>query len=242
MRPSPGSGLFLCHCEWGVVPLEPGNATSGDGPQIEAGYAAIRAVPAAIALELLACDLAVVIDHGHAALYGQVIEAQDVRALEAEEQKHLGRPGADAPQRTEGGYGIRVLHVLHGGKVELAAVDLVGEVLDVAGLLERHAAGLELLDACLVHAGGVDAAKCLLQAGPDGSLRGGGNLLPDDVMDDGREQVLVHLPEHVAACLVNGGDRLAQALVARGEVARGLARVREVAGHLGPPVVSLGTE
>ena len=81
-----------------------------------------------------------VIDHAHAALDCQVVEAQDVWSLKAEEQKHLCRPDTDAPKRAERRYGIGVVHAFHGREVELMAVDLPCEVLDVLGLLERHAA------------------------------------------------------------------------------------------------------
>ena len=85
-----------------------------------------------------------VVDHAQAALDGKVVVAQDIRALQAEQQDHLRCPDADALQAAQGADGLRIGHVRHGVQIKGAGVDLFGEVRDVFRLAEGHAERLQL--------------------------------------------------------------------------------------------------
>lgn len=131
---------FLCRrfLAWRGV-FQPGDCAAGDGPEVEACDAAVRAQALAIALEFFAVDGAMAVDYAHAAQDGEVAVAQDVRPLEAEQQDHLGGPDADAAERAKRVDGLFVGHVLHGFDVKRAALHLACEVEDVIGLFECRA-------------------------------------------------------------------------------------------------------
>lgn len=74
-----------------------------------------------------AVNFAVVIYHAQSALDRQIIVAEHVRPLQAEQQDHLGSPYADTLKRTECADCIRVAHVLHAFQIESAAAYLFGK-------------------------------------------------------------------------------------------------------------------
>ena len=127
-----------------LVVLQLRDRAAGDGPEVEAGHAAVWAVAAAVFFKQPAVDRAVVVDHAQAALDGKIVVAQDIRALQAEQQDHLRRPDADALEAAERPDGVCVAHVRHGVQIKCAGMDLFGEVRDVFRLAEGHAERLQL--------------------------------------------------------------------------------------------------
>ena len=91
-----------------------------DSPQIKACDAAIRAVATTVLFKQLASDISVMVDHAHAAMNGQITEAQNIRALQVEQQQHLGGPHTDSRKRAECDNCVVVRHVLHGIDVKIA--------------------------------------------------------------------------------------------------------------------------
>ncbi len=124
-----------------LVVLQLRDRAAGDGPEVEAGHAAVWAVAAAVFFKQPAVDRAVVVEHAQAAPDGQIVIAENVGPLQGEEQEHLGRPDADALEAAERPDGICIAHVRHGVQIKCAGVDLFGEVRDVFRLAEGHEIG-----------------------------------------------------------------------------------------------------
>ena len=117
----------------------------------------------------------------------EVAIAQDILALQGEEQEHFRRPNADAAQGRERGDHFSVRHLGNGVKVEFARHYLGSEVLDVFRLALRNAASAEGL-----YIGFCNGLRRNLPeqfANPcENRLRClARNLLRNDVLNDGRE-------------------------------------------------------
>ena len=133
-----------------------------------------------------------VVDHPQAPQDGQVIIAEDVGALQAEQQDHLRCPDADALQAAQGADGLCIGHVRHGVQIKGAGVDFFGKVRDVFRLAESHAQCLQPGDTCGQDVLGVHPAQRVLHPLPDGGLGLGGDLLAHDMVDHGGKQVRVY--------------------------------------------------
>ena len=81
-----------------ISPAAPGSRRRPPPTQIQARYAAIGAEAAAIPVKQLVVDAAVVIDHAQPPLDGQIVVAENIRSLQAEQQDHLRCPDADPLQ------------------------------------------------------------------------------------------------------------------------------------------------
>ena len=78
-----------------------GNSPARNSPQIQTGNAAIRAEPPAVFFKQLAVYCPVVVDHTQPALDCQIVKAEYVRPLQAEQQNHFRCPYADSFQRSQ---------------------------------------------------------------------------------------------------------------------------------------------
>lgn len=136
-------GLLRC------VVAHSGNLAAGYGPQVQACHTAVGAEPAAVLLEQLPVDFAMVIHHAKPSLDGQVVVTEDVRALHAEEQYHFRRPDANALQGAELLDGFIVGHIPDALQVEFSRMHLAGEIGDIFRFTKRHAGRLKLFDACI---------------------------------------------------------------------------------------------
>ena len=158
-----------------------------------------------IFLKQFAVNFAVVIYHAQSALDRQIIVAEHVRPLQAEQQDHLGSPYADTLKRTECADCIRVAHVLHAFQIESAAAYLFGKIRDVFRLAEGHAERLQQGNTGCGDAVGGYRAERVLHALPDGRLCFCGNLLPDDMVHDRGKQVGVHCSVNMAEPVDDSG-------------------------------------
>ena len=133
------------------------------------------------------------IEHAHASYDGQVMKAENVGALHAEKQNHLGRPDADSSQAHQLGNDFVVRLVPKALQVKGAVADLLGKFADIVHLAIAHAKGLQRLPVCRKHRIRGDCVKALLHAPPDAGLRLGGNLLADNMVHNRGKKVVVHL-------------------------------------------------
>ncbi len=136
--------------------------------------------------------------HPHPTLDGKIIKTQDVRPLEAKQKDHLRRPYTDAFQGSKRSNRICVRHILYSIKVKFSVYNLFCKIIDVLRFAERHAESLQLFDGCTSYRGRGYLAESIIHPLPDRSLRLGGNLLADNVMDNGRKQVSVDSPVYMA--------------------------------------------
>ena len=171
-----------------------------------------------------------VVDHPQSPLDGQIIVAENVRPLQAEQQDHLCRPDADALQAAQFPDGLLIAHVRHGIQIKGTCVNFFGKVRDVLRLAERHAQSLQLRDSRRQNGFGIDLAQRILHPLPDGGLRPGGDLLSDDVVDDSGKQIRVHRPVDMPDAV----DHLTEPLVLFAQIGKRLFSVCEI--H---PVTSL---
>ena len=133
-----------------------------------------------------------VIDHPQAPLNGKVVVAENIGALHTEQENHLRSPHADPLQRPQGFNGVLVGHPLHGGQIKSAGVDFFGKIRDVLRLAEGHAQRLQLRDARRKNGLGVHFHQRVLHPLPDGGLCLRGDLLADDVVNDGGKKVGIY--------------------------------------------------
>ena len=126
-----------------------------------------------------------VIDHTKPAPDGKIVVAEDIRALQAKEQDHLCRPDADSFEAAERPDRVLVVHARYLVQAERACVDLFGKIRDIFCLTERHTKRLQCRNACFQNGFGVDAAKRIVYSLPDGCLRFRGDLLANDVVNNG---------------------------------------------------------
>ena len=111
----------------------------GHRPQIETGHAAIGAVPPPILLKQLPAHLPVVIHHPQSPLDSQIVIAENIRSLQAEQQDHLRRPHPHALQGTQLPDGLRIAALPHRFRVEGSALNPEGKVRDVGRLAPADA-------------------------------------------------------------------------------------------------------
>ena len=130
--------------------------------------------------------------HPHSAVDGKVIETQDVLTLKAEEQDHLSRPDTDALKGRQKSDGILIRHLLYDGNVKVSGKYLFGEILDVFRFPECHSEGLKGSYIRIPYRFRRHCAKGIIHPLPDGLLCLGGDLLADDVVDNGRKQVCIN--------------------------------------------------
>ena len=199
------------------------DGTTGDHPEIETCDAAAGR-EAAVFCEKFFRDLAVTVDHSHPAMDPEVAVAQDFRTLQGEEQEHFRRPHADAAQRRERGDHLCVRHLGDGVKVEFARHDLGRELLDVFRLALRNAATAEGLYVGFHNGFWRNLPEQFPDPCENRLRRLAGNLLRDDVLDNGREKVGLNRPAD-APDLV---DDLPQPPIPRLEVLHLLLAVLEV--------------
>ena len=81
-----------------LVVLQLRDRAAGDGPEVEAGHAAVWAVAAAVFFKQFAVDFSVMVNHPHPTLYRQITKTQHIRALHTEQQDHFRSPDTDAFQ------------------------------------------------------------------------------------------------------------------------------------------------
>lgn len=133
-----------------------------------------------------------VVNHPQPALDGKIIITENIGALQTKQQDHLRRPDADALQRAQLPDRIRIGHVRNGVQVKLPRGDLFGKVRHIFRLAKGHAQRLQHGNAGRTDRFGIHLAERVLQPLPDRCLRLGRDLLADDMVDNGREQVRVY--------------------------------------------------
>ena len=122
----------------------------------------------------------------------------------------------------------------HGVQIKCAGADFFSKIRDVLRLAEAYAQSLQPEDARRQNGFGVHLTQCVLHPLPDGGLRLGGDLLADDVVDNGRKQVRIHR----AVDVTDAVDDLAQPLVLPPQIGQLFFSVRKIhICHL--PVCSL---
>ena len=70
-------------------------------------------------------------------------------------------------------------------QIKCARMDFFGKIRNILCLAEGHTQSLQLGNTCCQDGLGIDGAQCILHPLPDGRLCLGGDLLPDDVVNDG---------------------------------------------------------
>jgi len=157
----------------------------------------------------------------------EVVDGKNIRAAEAENQKHFNGPGADAADRDEALDEFVVgefFSLLEGG--DDAVESFLGEVLHgenfcagEAGFAERGLAELQHFLRSGSAAGGAE--------GFDAGVDGGGGFAGDGLIRDGFEERFVRRLELVGVGLEGHGvgDEFGEFFVAGGEIGHGLLEV-----------------
>lgn len=112
-----------------------------------------------------------VVHHAQPAPDGKVVIAENIRALQAEQQNHFRRPDADALQTAQCPDSSFITHMRHGVQIECTRMDPFGKVRDIRRLAERHAKRLQARNACGQNGFGIDRAQRVLHSLPDRRLR-----------------------------------------------------------------------
>ena len=167
---------FLWCLLFGCVILHSFNGTACHSPQIEAGNTVVRGETAAVFLEQFTGDFPMVIDHAQSSLYGQVAEAENVRALHGEQHQHLRTPYADAVQFRESGADLIVTHRIKCLNIECPVHHFSRGIADISRFLERDAKALQLLHRKAVDSFGRYFPQGILYPSPNRFVRFGGNL------------------------------------------------------------------
>ena len=129
------------------------------------------------------------IDHAQSPLYGQVAEAENVRALHGEQHQHLRTSYADAVQFRESGADLIVTHRIKCLNIECPVHHFSRGIADISRFLERDAKALQLLHRKAVDSFGRYFPQGILYPSPNRFVRFGGNLLSYDGVYQGGEKV-----------------------------------------------------
>ena len=190
-----------------VIP-HAGYGASGDFPQIQAGDAAIGTETPAVFFKEFWCDGTMMVGHAKPPLDCQIVEAEYVRALQAEQKEHFRCPHADSSQGGQSFDGVLIGHVGDLFQIKLAALYFSGEVADVFHLAKGDAEGLQFFGVQRQNVFSVYFLETVPEALPDGGKSLGGNLLSDNLMYDRLKEIGVHFALDMADLFDDSAENL----------------------------------